>query len=142
MRTVLTPEIRQQSAAARAMRVKIDQYLTGRVGPSPKRSEKVAALKLALLNGVVPVGRRSDGATRAMKPTERGDIAAEVIRLKNIGCVDRDDLRADVLRNLRDFAARESWSFAALRAAGFSDADLYEAGVTPPEHAQESPPRP
>jgi len=130
-----TAEHRGRAIEVRTMRDKINQYVTGRVGPAPKRSEKVAALKLALLNGVVPVGRRSDGATRAMKPTERGDIAAEIARLEAMGCVDHDDLRADVLRNLRDFAARESWSAATLRVIGFSDADLVEAGITPPAHA-------
>ena len=138
--TRFTAEYRQLAAEVRTMRAKISQYITGQIGNAPARSTKVARLKAALLTGRIT--KRSACGEREMTPIERAEAVAEIARLEAMGCVDHAQFRADVLRGLREFAARESWSVSTLREIGFSDADLIEAGITPLEHAPDSPPRP
>ena len=112
----------------RTMKVRINQYVSGRIGLSPSRTEKVRVLKKSLASGQVLKHRRP----REMTPIERAEAVVEIARLEAMGCVDHAQFRADVLRGLREFAARESWSVSTLREIGFSDADLVEAGVIPP----------
>ena len=128
-----TAECRQLATEVRTMRVKISQYITGQIGNAPARSTKVARLKATLLTGRIV--KRSACGEREMTPIERAEAVAEIARLEAMGCVDHAQFRTDVLRGLREFAARESWSVSTLREIGFSDADLVEAGITPPAHA-------
>ena len=133
-----TDEHLKLAMEVRTMRVKINQYVSGRIGLSPSRTEKVRVLKKSLAAGKITKHRRP----REMTPIERAEAVAEIARLEALGCVDHAQFRADVLRGLREFAARESWSVSTLREIGFCDADLVEAGVIPLEHAPDSPPRP
>lgn len=138
--TKFTAEYRQLATEVRTMRARISQYITGQIGNAPARSTKVARLKATLLTGRIV--KRSASGEREMTPIERAEAVAEIARLEAMGCVDHAQFRADVLRGLREFAARESWSVSTLRDIGFCDADLVEAGVIPLEHAPDSPPRP
>lgn len=133
-----TAEHLQRAIEVRTMRTRINQYVSGRIGLSPSRAEKVRVLKKSIATGRVMKHRQ----LREMTPIERAEAVAEIARLEAMGCTDHAQFRADVLRGLRDFAARESWSAATLRVIGFSDEDLIEAGITPPAHAPDSPPRP
>jgi len=133
-----TAEHRGRAIEVRTMRDKINQYVSGRIGLSPSRTEKVRVLKKSLAAGKITKHRQP----REMTPIERAEAVAEIARLEAMGCTDHAQFRADLLRGLREFAARESWSAVTLRVIGFCDADLVEAGITPPAHALDSPPRP
>lgn len=162
-RGMSNPEAKAKAAGTRAMRAKINAYLslknrpataTGEGSRAIGRAERIAELRQTLASGVksrpspkwgtdangkrIRVG--TDHIDSPLKPLERADIQAEIRRLESVGVAKiPTEVRAEALAVLRAYAERSGYDADNLRAAGFDNADLIEAGVIASPSATDTP---